>query len=222
MKLLKCEVCGSNELTKNGELFVCDYCGAKYTVETVQNIINQGKIDISGSTVRIDNSGRLRGIVQKALDCYDDGKTDIAMKYVDNALLEDPTLTDALYLKILLTPDNDRHQKERLMERAVENEANNLGLMTKEDFEWLNNLKDCSFINYTITEIDLYIDGDLIKERMKNGGKITVSMDPGDHEVEICDSTTRKTLDKQTVDFTKQPNVKIDTDRNRMPRLFIL
>ena len=221
MKLLKCEVCGSNDLTKNGELFVCDYCGAKYTVEAVQGMIGQGKIDISGSTVKIDNSGRMRGIVQKAHDSFEDGNYDIAMKYVDEALIDDPTLTDALYLKILMTTDEEKYQKERLINRASKNESNNLGIMTKEDFEWLCNLIDCPFVNYTTTKIDLYIDDDLIKDGIKNGGKIIVSMGPEDHEVEIRDYSTKKTLDKQTVDFTRLPSIIIDTNRDRIPQLKI-
>ena len=33
MKPLKCEICGSSELTKKDGMFVCDYCGTKYTIE---------------------------------------------------------------------------------------------------------------------------------------------------------------------------------------------
>lgn len=33
MKKLVCEMCGSSDLIKQDGLFVCQYCGAKYSVE---------------------------------------------------------------------------------------------------------------------------------------------------------------------------------------------
>ena len=33
MKALQCEMCGSQDLVKDGGVFVCQSCGTKYTVE---------------------------------------------------------------------------------------------------------------------------------------------------------------------------------------------
>lgn len=39
MKALKCELCGSNELVKQDDYFVCQSCGTKYTPEAAQKLI---------------------------------------------------------------------------------------------------------------------------------------------------------------------------------------
>ena len=38
MKALKCELCGSTEIIKDGDFFVCQSCGMKYTLETAKKM----------------------------------------------------------------------------------------------------------------------------------------------------------------------------------------
>lgn len=59
MKLIKCEMCGNNDLIKQNGLFVCQYCGAKYTVDEARKLMIDGPVDVSGSSVKIDDSDRL-------------------------------------------------------------------------------------------------------------------------------------------------------------------
>ena len=42
---LQCEICGSNDLVKTGEYFVCEHCGTKYTKEDLKDMINV-KVDV--------------------------------------------------------------------------------------------------------------------------------------------------------------------------------
>ena len=53
MKMIACDVCGSTELVKKDGLFVCQYCGCKYTVEEVRKLMVEG-------TVKIDSSEQLK------------------------------------------------------------------------------------------------------------------------------------------------------------------
>lgn len=39
MQAIKCEVCGSPEIVKQNDFFVCQFCGCKYTPEQVRNLI---------------------------------------------------------------------------------------------------------------------------------------------------------------------------------------
>lgn len=39
MKVIKCELCGSNELLKGEDFFVCQHCGTKYTTEAARKLI---------------------------------------------------------------------------------------------------------------------------------------------------------------------------------------
>ena len=47
MKAIVCELCGSNDILKQGDFFVCQHCGTKYTVEEAKKLIGTVKIDKS-------------------------------------------------------------------------------------------------------------------------------------------------------------------------------
>ena len=51
MKLIKCELCGSNQLVKQGDYFVCQFCGTKYAPEAAKKLI----VDIA-SPISIDGA----------------------------------------------------------------------------------------------------------------------------------------------------------------------
>ena len=50
IKAIKCELCGSNELVKQDDYFVCQFCGTKYTPEAAKKLIIdiQNPIEIKG------------------------------------------------------------------------------------------------------------------------------------------------------------------------------
>ena len=45
MEKLACEACGSKDLIKQGDYYVCQYCGVKYTVSEIKNMLGTIKID---------------------------------------------------------------------------------------------------------------------------------------------------------------------------------
>lgn len=51
IKAIKCELCGSNELVKQDDYFVCQFCGTKYTPEAAKKLIVdiQSPISINGA-----------------------------------------------------------------------------------------------------------------------------------------------------------------------------
>ena len=63
MKRLVCEICGGNELLKQNDRYICQTCGTNYTTEEAKKLLIEvvGNVDVSGSTVKVDNSS----IVQK-------------------------------------------------------------------------------------------------------------------------------------------------------------
>ena len=69
MNTIKCELCGASELTKRDGMFVCDYCGTKYSLEEARKMMVEGTVEVTG-TVRIDNSDQTRGLMQIACDAY--------------------------------------------------------------------------------------------------------------------------------------------------------
>ena len=59
MKQLTCEMCGSTDLIKQDGVFVCQTCGCKYSVEEAKRMMIEGTVDVSGSTIKVDNNEEL-------------------------------------------------------------------------------------------------------------------------------------------------------------------
>ena len=64
MKALQCEMCGSQDLVKDGGFFVCQSCGTKYTVEEAKKMMVEGTVDVKG-TVKVDTSDELKNLYEK-------------------------------------------------------------------------------------------------------------------------------------------------------------
>ncbi len=56
MKAMQCEMCNSHDLVKQDGVYICQSCGTKYSVEEARKLIIEGSVDVSGSTVKVDNS----------------------------------------------------------------------------------------------------------------------------------------------------------------------
>ena len=66
MKAIKCEVCGSSELTKKDGIFQCDYCGTKYTLEEVRKLLISGSVSITGDVKTKDADFIIKaGVLEK-------------------------------------------------------------------------------------------------------------------------------------------------------------
>ena len=132
MKLLKCEVCGSSDLTKNGDgLFICDFCGAKYTLEAVQTMLKDNKVDISGSSISIDNSSQLRSFVQAAADACTGLLYEDAGRYAQQALDINPNNPDALFIMVLFYNSiGDEKKFKNYCFRANKYPSESLGIIT--------------------------------------------------------------------------------------------
>lgn len=97
MKQLICEMCGSTELMKQDGVFVCQYCGTKYSVEEAKKLMVEGTVDVSGSTVKVDTSGELENLYQIARRAKDDNNGENAAKYYDMILVKDPMSWEAAF-----------------------------------------------------------------------------------------------------------------------------
>ena len=88
MKAMICELCGSGDVIKKDGFFVCQHCGAKYSVEEAKKIIG---------TVTIDKSQELENLYQLArrAKANDDGKD--AVKYYEMILLHEPDNWEAQF-----------------------------------------------------------------------------------------------------------------------------
>lgn len=46
MQAIKCELCGSNQLTKKDGYYQCEHCGTKYTLEEAKKLIVSGTVEV--------------------------------------------------------------------------------------------------------------------------------------------------------------------------------
>ena len=170
MKAIKCEVCGSSELTKNDGVFVCDYCGTKYSLEEVRKMMVEGTVEVTG-TVKIDTSEQNRGKIQLALDAYMDMDYEKADALADEVILNDSTLSDAWYIKALINKDSNYVLYDRYKTRGDENSGNSLGIVTEEMFEELKfaekeDLVQMGFINRSRSRfLTVSVDGKAVITR---------------------------------------------------------
>lgn len=88
MVKLSCEACGGADIIKQGEYFVCQFCGVKYTPSDVRTMLG---------TVRIDNTDRIKNLYQLARRAKDESNGENAARYYDMILLDDPTSWEAAF-----------------------------------------------------------------------------------------------------------------------------
>lgn len=100
MTRLTCELCGSNDLIKKDGLFVCQYCGTKYTPEEAKKMLIEGTVDVSGSIVKVDDSQTLENLYQIARRARGDNNATTAAKYYDMILAKDPTSWEAYFYSV--------------------------------------------------------------------------------------------------------------------------
>lgn len=90
MKRLTCEMCGGTDLLKQEGVFVCQSCGCKYSVEEARRMMIEGPVDVSGSTVKVDNTAKLENLYKVARRAREDGNPDQAFKKYEQLQVEDP------------------------------------------------------------------------------------------------------------------------------------
>ena len=85
MKAIVCELCGGNDLVKQGQFFVCQHCGTKYEPESAKKLV----VEYKGT-----NTENLKTIARQAVDTKDYKK---AIKYYEQVLLVDPDNWESFY-----------------------------------------------------------------------------------------------------------------------------
>lgn len=90
MNPLICEMCGSHDVVKQNGVFVCQYCGTKYSVEEARTMMVEG-------TVKIDNSDRLSKLYHLARRARLEDDEVNASKYYSMVLESDPTNWEATF-----------------------------------------------------------------------------------------------------------------------------
>ena len=99
MKKITCEMCGSTDLIKKDGIFECQSCGTKYSVEEAKKMMVEGKVDVSGSTVKVDDSDKIVNYLMMAENAYDSSNQKEAENYCNKIIETEPNNYKAWLLK---------------------------------------------------------------------------------------------------------------------------
>ena len=99
MKQLACEMCGATDLIKNDGVFVCQYCGAKYSVEEAKRMMIEGTVNVQG-TVKIDTSDEQKNLYELARRAKSNNNSENAKKYYEQIIVKDPNSWEANFYTI--------------------------------------------------------------------------------------------------------------------------
>ncbi len=93
-------MCGSHDILKQEGYYVCQNCGTKYAPEEAKKLMIEGTVDVSGSTVKIDNSDDLRNLYELARRARMGNNSENARRYYEQIVLRDPSSWEAYFYSI--------------------------------------------------------------------------------------------------------------------------
>lgn len=90
MKSIVCEMCGSHDMIKTNDHYVCQSCGTKFTLEEARKLIVEG-------VVKIDNTERLDNLFEAARNAKSIGNYEQAKRFYTEILTLEPNSWEATY-----------------------------------------------------------------------------------------------------------------------------
>lgn len=93
MKAMVCEMCGSQDIIKQDGMYVCQYCGTRYSIDEARKLIVEG-------TVKIDHSDEVQRLYEVARRARDNNNAENARKYYDMILVKDPSSWEANFYTV--------------------------------------------------------------------------------------------------------------------------
>lgn len=120
MKRLVCEMCGSSELMKQDDRYVCMSCGTSYSTEEAKKLFVEvsGSVDVSGSTVKVDNSSFIQKQLENARRAKEKEDWEECEKYYNMVEQYEPNHIEALFYSSygkakLAMVESDRFKREQ-------------------------------------------------------------------------------------------------------------
>ena len=185
MKRLTCEMCGSTDLIKQDGVFVCQTCGCKYSIEEAKKMMVEGTVDVSGSTVKVDNERKIENLRTLANRAKAEGDTETAAKYFEELLKEDPNNWEANFYTIYYAAHNIKIAQIGSAANRVSNIIDTVYSLIKENLHTPDEQKAAGReVAYAVANFSSY----LIPNATNNLGTTTESIDKAVDEwlVPIC------------------------------------
>ena len=189
MTKIQCELCGSTDIMKEEGFFVCQHCGCKYSLEEARKMMIEGKVDVSGSTVKVDTSNELKGRFMLALDEYNDNRLRSADNAIEEIIKIDPMISDVWYLRSIIYRHSDEGKSQSYRERAKDPSTHTLGIIDENRYQEMYgytltiNTKKAMVSN--INEYFLWLDGLLVGGCRRIGTPSHCYVTKGPHRIHI-------------------------------------
>lgn len=202
MANLVCELCGSKEIVKEGELFVCKGCGCRYTLEQAKNLIAAQQSEVQEKSNNLNN---LYVLARRALESKDYEK---AEAYYLQILLTEPDDWEATFYSILAGARvHAKKYPEGALTQLCERLSPIYGLIMK---AFPDKRTQCEKLNEVITGVNLFIQDYSVRRgkaenRHTNRGTVYIRnllWDCGDNIVKTFGDD--EVYDKITVDLWKR------------------
>jgi hypothetical protein len=178
-------MCGSTDLIKHDGVFVCQTCGCKYSIEEVKKMMVEGTVDVSGSTVKVDNERKIENLRTLADRAKAEGDTETAAKYFEELLKEDPNNWEANFYTIYYAAHNIKIAQIGSAANRVSNIIDTVYSLIKENSHTPDEQKAAGReVAYAVANFSSY----LIPNATNNLGTTTESIDKAVDEwlVPIC------------------------------------
>jgi len=103
MKKIVCEMCDSSNFLKQDGMYVCQECGAKYTVEEAKKLM----VEMGDSTPAApDNSQKVENLRKLAKRAKEEDNSEMAAKYYEQLLMECPDDWEASFYSTFYAAHN--------------------------------------------------------------------------------------------------------------------
>ena len=166
MKAMVCEMCDSRDLIKQGEFYVCQNCGTKYTVEAAKKLMVEG-------TVKIDNTEVVEKYLLNARRAKKKEDWEETEKYYNMVEQNDPSNIEAIfysaYGKAMTTlPVNDIYVRESVFKTLC-----NSASVLDENFDLAKAEEQLPMLEQIATDaIDMF-GSEFVYTQYKNGYGVT-------------------------------------------------
>ena len=120
MKAIKCEMCGSIDVVKDGEYYVCQSCGTKYTVEAARKLMVEG-------TVKIDTSDNVKKWLEVARRSRKGNDIVTAARYYDMVMAEDPNNWEAAFYTMYCSSVKIKNEEIQFMAQRLSDSMRGIG-----------------------------------------------------------------------------------------------
>ncbi|MBR3552122.1 MAG: TFIIB-type zinc finger domain-containing protein [Clostridia bacterium] len=177
MKALVCEMCGGNDLVKQDGMYVCQSCGTKYTVAEARKLMIEGTVDVSGSTIKVDNSAFVEKYLQNARRAKEKGDWEETEKYYNMVEQNDPTNIEAIFYSSYGKAKASLVDGNLFKRQAAFKVLQNCVSIIDDNFDISKEVEQNAIIKQISTDILLMSCSNYVYNQRKNGYGIVVSDD---------------------------------------------